>query len=396
MSDVLGGYEGVIHRKTESISESEVQSRARKHAAGRWQQDIETSVYGEQDWTIPGQGDRPDSCGDYFPRQFCDENAHLHFGASQCRRRECPQCDAMWTAKRAAAIAERLALYRYQQNSPYRKRMVHATVSPPEGEIQSKNDVSQLWSKSYDLAREHGVRGGPAVFHGYRIRDEVLDVIQVHRELGRHRGGDWKWVRESEHHWRDLTYWSPHVHIIGAAEDFQAAGKRDDGWVVRNIRSLKPFRLSEEEGYQDMIGATRYILSHATFDQSESNQAVRWFGELAPGAFGEAEFPSEGVQEKIERTVEELVGSSDRGESESASDDLEECPCDGCTGKLREIFDAQDFLQRKDWCQHVGEDGQHRVLTAWKWMVGKIEPPPGARGPHRTEAAAKEAFELLL
>lgn len=398
MTDVLGGYEGVIRRKTESVRESDVSARARKHAAGRWQQDLETSVYGERDWTIPGQGDRPESCGSYYPRQFCDEAGHLEFGASQCQRRSCPQCDAAWSATRAAAVAERLGAYRHTLPDSLERRAVHATISPPPGSIQSKGDVERLKKKAYDLAKEHGVTGGVAVFHGFRITEEALEVAEAERDLGRHDYGVWKWVREHERHWRDLTYWSPHVHVIGVAPDFEAAEDRADGYVVRNIRSLSAFRIGEEDGYQDMIGATRYILSHATFDSSKSGQCVRWFGELAPAAFSPEGELTRTALRRIQETVERLLGQSDRGEdgAPAEDDERESCPCDGCEGELWSIFDAQDFLQREDWCEHVGAEAQHRVKTAFKWQIGELQPPPGLRAPHRTEQKAKDALDHLL
>jgi len=49
-------------------------------------------------------------------------------------------------------------------------------------------------------------------------------IEDIERGIG---GGDW----------RDLSYWSPHWHILGLAEDFEADDPDEqDGWVARRIR----------------------------------------------------------------------------------------------------------------------------------------------------------------
>lgn len=402
-----GGLEedhGVRFVRTESADgDSRVAARARKHTAGRWDETRDCTAFGARDWTISGEGDRPDSCGDYYPREFCETAGHLHWGASSCESRDCPECSSIWTARRAASIAERLGAYRHNQPDGLERRAVHAAVSAPEGAVRSKEDVARFRKKAYELAKDHGVRGGCAIFHGYRIREDALDVYRAEKELDRHDKTAWRWVREHERDWRELVYWSPHVHVLGVCEDFEAASDREDGYVVRNIRSLKPFQLTDPDGYTDMVAAARYVMSHATYDSTKSGQAVRWFGELAPAAFGPEAELSAGAWATIQRKVADLVGASDhddRAEEAPADDDDDDaegtCERDGCEGELRSIFVADEFLQHGRNCERIGPEAERRLLTAYRWVMGELKPPPGLKGPNRTEDAAREVFEHLL
>lgn len=361
------------------------------------QADIETACYGEQDWTLPGMENRPNSCGRYYPEQFCSTCGEPHFGVSCCQNRGCPECWWSWTATRSTAICRRLGAARFAADDDLDKRAVHAFVSPPDGEINSKRDFYEGIKHAYSLAKEAGIRGGCLIPHGYRLTKEAIEEF---RALD-FNGGAWQWVRECDTHWRSLVRWSPHFHIMGLARSVEPDNVENlDGWIVSRIdraagqSSFAPFYLTRAEGYEDMIGCARYLLSHATYEIGEGKQIVRWFGSLAPAAFSPEEELSDGSLATIERKAEELTGVDSSKDDAVASDDDDLCERDGCFGELVPIWDAGQALMRKSFCEEIGQEQQRRLVAAFEWAIGETIPPPGLKHP-RTEDGAREALEVL-
>ena len=356
---------------------------------GAWPEAMDDiSFYAESSMTLPGMGEPGESCGEWYPSEFCDECGEPHFGRSRCEQRTCPDCWSPWARRRAEKITRRLGAARYAADSGVRKRAVHAVVSPPPGEVRTLADVQQGFRDAYELAREKGVRGGVAIFHGFRVKESVKDEYE---EIDV-EGGLWKWVREQSRHWRDLTYWSPHWHILGLSEDFEADDPDEqDGWIARRVRSLESFKLHDMDGYSDMVGASMYLLSHATFEPGTSKDCIRWFGDLATTKFSPEEELSEGSLSAIERKAREAAQAGpDR------ADERDVDPCENCGATSRSpIWDAGAALMDRGWCERIGREQQRRLTAAFEWAIGEVEPPPGMKRP-QTEEEARESFETLL
>lgn len=363
--------------------------------AGRWQEEIDYSVPADTSMTLPGQGDEGPNCGVWKPADFCDECGEVGYAPNRCERRSCPNCDGLWTRQRAVGATRRIQAGRWAEDDGIDRRVVHAFVSPPEGEIRTLQQVYDGFSRAYELAKSKGIRGGVAVFHGYRVLKAVQDEF---READPNMG-IWRWVRtERPENWRSLTYWSPHYHVIGLCRDLEADDPdSQDGWVIRRAPTrFAPMKsLSDRESYNDVVGAVRYLMSHATFEAGTSRDCVRWFGELATTKFRPDEELSEGALETIERVTEEVVGASDDRDEEVVHGDETE-PCEECGAQSRSpIWDAGYALQDPGWCHRIGRDQQRRLSAAFEWAIGERRPPPGLQHP-RTEERAREAFEELL
>lgn len=382
----------------------------RDESAGAWSQDLETSIYGEQEWTLPGMGDRPDSCGTWYPKQFCEECGEPHLGVSRCERRLCPDCWRRWTGKRTVNIVSRLGAARHAAEGAPGKRAVHAVASPPEGSVTAIEDVYAAKREAYALAKDHGIRGGVVVFHGYRPTDEAKAAFRGGVQVGKwdpgEDGGIWRWIREHKRHWRDLAYWSPHFHILGVADPESVdpeSGRgghivpgdtdEDDGWLFKNIRSLDRFHKDRRGGYDDMAGAARYLLSHATFEAEESKQVVTWFGSLAPASFSPEEELTTVAWDKIQEMAEAVVGSRGDRDEEDGGEDDEECGREECEGRLRPIWEAGDFLIQRG--EQIEREREKRLTAAFEWAIGEQPPPPGLKHP-RTREEAEDALSALL
>jgi hypothetical protein len=286
----------------------------------------------------------------------------------------------------------RLQEARWNEPDGLERRVVHAVASPPPGEVRTLVDVARFRRKAHERMREAGVRGGVCVFHGFRVTEEAKEA---YREVGSQDGVDgvWQWVRENDRDWRSQTYWSPHFHYIGLCEDFEA--DETDGWVLRRLSSASAFTaLSEVPAYESVARMVSYILSHATFETGESVKCVTWFGAVHPSQFQAEEELSEGAVEVIARLSELVAGGrEDRGEG--GEDIRGECEREECSGNLRPIFDAFDWLAEPGWSDEIGRERYRRLAVAFEWSIGEIHPPPGLRS-SRSEEDCAEVLDLLV
>jgi hypothetical protein len=370
-----------------SVTESE---------AGAWPEDVDIRFYADTSMTLPGKGTKGSGCGEWYPKEFCDNCGEPQLGQSVCQQRGCPSCWRSWSRRRAEKITRRLGGARHAAPEGLEKRAVHVVMSPPEGEIRSLTDVSRGFRDAYELAREKGVRGGVAVFHGFRVREEWREKWASETSGGENGPKLWAWVREHEKEWRSLTYWSPHYHIIGLSSEFEADDPDgQDGWVARRVRSLKPFRIGDLEGYTDMVGAAMYLLSHATFESDTSKDCVRWFGELATTKFSPdrdlADDDWRQIQEKAAEAAEVVPKEGDEFGEGCEKDECEKCG----SSSFSPIWEAGAALMDKGWCKRIGGEQQRRLSTAFEWAIGDIQPPPGLKNP-TSEEEARETFQALL
>jgi hypothetical protein len=383
-------------------SEPEPESAAARRArveAGAWSEDLrENHTRAGAYMTLPGKGEEGSKCGEWYPREFCAECGEPHFGMNRCMNRDCPECWLAWRRDRAVGITRRLSALR-QLGDGIERRAVHAVFSPPEGEVTTLREVGDGFRDAYDLAREKGVRGGVAVFHGFRVKEDVKEAWRALDDAGRVEDGLWKWVREHERDWRDLTYWSPHYHVLGVCEDFEADDPdAQDGWVARRIRSMESHRLTDPDGYEDLAGAALYLLSHATYESGTAKDCVRWFGAASTATFQPESALSPGTLATVERYAEEACAAPvpDDEEGEGVGSEEEEEPCERCGADARQpIWDAGLALQDRAWCEEIGPEAQERLRVAFEWAIGEALPPPGLQRP-TSEEEAREALEALM
>jgi hypothetical protein len=405
----FGGVLSVDRLPRESSTSSTTSTVEEPESVGAWPEEVERRSYAEGSMAIPGKGKPGKNCGNWFPSEFCDECGEPSFGMSVCEQRTCPDCWGAWTRRRAEKITRRLCAARYAAEGTG-KRAVHAVASPPEDEIQTLTDVYDGYRDAYRLLEEMGVRGGVAIFHGFRVKDDTKALFEEAKERGKweteHDGKLWAFVRSREKrverdigegkNWRGLVYWSPHWHVLGLCEDFdEDTPDEQEGWVARRIRSLDEFHLhdgkDDEESYGDMVRAARYLLSHAAFETDTSKDCIRWFGELATTKFVPEEEVSEGSLSVIERLAREAAESHEERGGGNEHDHCEEC---GATS-ISSIFEAGGALMDNGWCSRIGREQERRLRAAFEWAIGDRPPPPGLKNP-QTKEDAYEAFEELL
>lgn len=360
---------------------------------GAWAPTASGEPFGE--WELPGMGDSSGRCGEVSATSFCDAHGHIQYRAHLCGRRECPECwSSQWAGPRTVSVVSRLAAARYVEDDGLDRRTIHAVVSPPEDSINTIEAFYQGRAEANDIAKDHGIRGGVVVAHGYRVLEDVKEQYRAEDpDIGM-----WLWLRRNEIPWKEQVYWSPHYHVIGLARDVEPGGEDRDGeWIFENIRSLKPYEgLRDREGTKAMVGAVRYLLSHATYPAEENRQSVTWYGDLHGTNFNPEEELSGGAWSVIQRITEEVTGSRRPEDEEDGhqEEDENECPVDGCEGRTHDIWGARMFLESPV-AEDLTRDERERVRVAYEWTVGDRHPPPGMKRPQTTEQA-REVLDHLL
>lgn len=355
---------------------------------GAWPEDVDVRYYTDGSLTLPGKGTSGDGCGVWYPQAFCGDNGHVNYGKSQCNGRGCEGCWRLWCASSARRIVRRLQAYRHAQANGLERRVIHAVISPEFDENTAKTLVQwyDLIPEAYDIAKQAGVRGGVAIPHAWRVRDHVKRAWELHfNDVV--DGGIWSWIRKNNQHWRDQVKFSPHIHIIGACEDFTDPGT--EGWQSWRIRTCESYGLTKEESYSDLLGLAYYQLSHASYEPDAGKQVVRWFGKLAPAAFSPPEEVSAGALDTIERYTEEVQYASG---NTTADDEDDEWCCEHCESEDRHwMWEAGDALQDRNFCEKIGRKQQKRLSTAFRYLIGELQAPPGLKNPR-----SKEQLEELL
>jgi hypothetical protein len=365
---------------------------------------VEFRTYADSSLSIPGKGEPGDGCGEWAPLEFCEACGEPHMGEQRCEQRQCPDCWTKWRKNQTLPIVRRLAAARESAGEGLEKRAVHAVVSPPEGEVGTLAEFDQMMREAYDLLGEAGVRGGVAIPHGWRVTDEARADWRAETNGGDDGPALWAWVRENERDWRSLTYWSPHVHVLGLAPEFEppTAGEAD-GWIVTRVRSLSRHRLTDLECYEDLARTAMYLMSHSAFEPQSGKDSIRWFGDLHPSNFSpdpredSLDAPplrelSEGAYKVVSRKAAEAVEIPNPEDP----DDGQDPECTNCEARCRApIHEAPEALQDREWCEQIGREQQRRLKAAFKWLLGEVRPPPGLQRPTTGEQAT-EAFEAVV
>jgi hypothetical protein len=357
-----------------------------------WVEDSDQMIYADSSMTLPGKGDRGKNCGQWYPQEFCNECGEPRFGESRCLERNCPECWRAWSKQRTVGIIERLQKAREAANSGLQKRVVHAVASPPQDSIQSLNDIDRGFRTAYEKAEAAGIHGGTAIFHGYRVTDDAKSRWGQDTCRGSDGSKLWQWVREHDEHWRELTYWSPHWHIIGIAPEVESSDS--DEWIIERIRTLERYQMTSMDSYRDIAKAAMYVISHTTFEKDASKDSIRWYGSLSTAKFRAEKEISDGAISTIERKAAEAVEKPI--EDDSGDDTDNEAKCVECgSANFSSIFEAGGALIDQGWCDRIGPEQEHRLNIAFQWAINEIEPPPGLKNPG-SEADAREAFKELL
>lgn len=343
------------------------------------------SAYYQEVVKLPGYGDAPNRCRALEPVGHC-RDGHAVLGRSSCGTRYCPDHWPDWLTEAAESLVARMAAYR-EAHEGAERRMVHLVASPEQDRRWSARALWDARSDAYEAMEAAGARGGATITHPYRTSDEgerLYARAVEHGSVDADRGR-WSFLREAADGWEEMQRFAepaPHYHAAAPAVDVDGS-RAPDGWVVKNIRSMKRFHRTDPEAYQDMAAWAVYVLSHAADQQGR--QTVTYFGDVHPASFDPEEELTAAAWDRIQIEAARAVGSDPAEEGAGAGADEETCPVEDCGAVVEELAGLRERLQDEEWLDHLRgfPDGGARVarmrgLVAYR--EGRTDrPPPSAR-----------------
>ena len=213
--------------------------------------------------SLPGHGDRGAGCG--TPKaMLCDSCGRSFVSRHACMNRDCPDCFTKWARGEARIASFRLwSGVRLVARELARRyyRIVHVVVSFPD-EAEAYRTCRE---RVYRVCREHGVVGGPCVFHPFR-----MDV-------------DGEYVPDGY----------LHFHVIGVAfGNIEQGGlERDGDLVFKVVRDARHHDFGGFRSEAEVRACLSYELGHVGIVHEDRDRegvvqcrhALTWFGVLSYG-----------------------------------------------------------------------------------------------------------------
>ena len=216
---------------------------------------------GEFSFRIPGLGRAGPLCGHQRMSHFSSDGGAVRYDLLRCRRIECPTCWSDWARRAVFDLALRVEAYaRHTGKRPY---SCIFSVSPERVKRDSwtwERVNRSLFRRGYRRSRIHGVDGGIAIFHPYRIRPSWKHGFR--RSGERREFGMWKIIRKRVQAGEPLSEFvrlGPHTHTVVFGEpkahvcdDFVLAFRDDENGVPKKLKTSK-----------DVVGFLMYLITHS-------------------------------------------------------------------------------------------------------------------------------------
>jgi len=358
--------------------EFKVRHEPRQHGgvfADEWNDGYYRRKYEPMRAGLPGFGSELPDCGVEIPH-ICDDCGHRIDIGRTCAKSRCPRCAPAWITRRAPSIVARILSAAKMKDGS--QKLHHAAVDAPDELIDADAPEEEIIDRLQSFARRIDF-DGVIFYHPYRGSEE---------EPGDDRG-KWKDRLFNDREWddvRDDLRFSPHFHMIGAAEWFpggqqtkriweETGPENGKGWLFNRIT---PRGSSKSiQGVEHLARAVAYCLSHTGIDTT--GEQNRYIGGKVGAAYHNAGGPAHERNErladqKVRQVASEVLGlpsgkvecraavdaddaggleehsatdsdSSDDADDGDGDDDPDTAPC---RGGITEVGDA-DYVEDEDW-----------------------------------------------
>lgn len=226
------------------------------------------NIPSDDKWT-PGYGQSHPKCGKVRFKIVCSNDTDHYEGLARetCHRPSCPICYDTWAQRAAQDAAFRVEGYKSASQTVYNPR--HIVLSPSNEMIKDKTQdevLSWLYDEGRRLSTLLKLTAALPIPHPYRIRPEKQSEISLLADkLGMNR---YEYAL-SQPNWKDLLYFSPHLHIIAYGRLIPSNKFYEmTGWTYRNYGSRSG---------QSLIATIHYLLTHA-WARGNSKVCRYWFG----------------------------------------------------------------------------------------------------------------------
>lgn len=332
---------------------------------GDWK---DSYILAENSFELPGLGEQRDTCMSLRARAFAEDGEAIKYEYMKCKRVECPKCWTDWARRRVFDIALRVEAYaRVEGGSPY---FAVASVPPSEARTWNWDRLNEsLFRRGYRRLEEHGINGGYALFHPFRVRERVKEELKdANYGSGNMDAGYWKGIREDGLNygsWRDYVKFGPHLHIIGFGEPERHEG---EDYFIR-FKNLEP----EEKSLEELIGFLFYVISHVGVCSEFQTRVTRSFGVLYN--LNPEELLSEEEYNELASRIAEKIGmlwDKETGELGYDTDSKKEYEWVSIW-KLKEYLNGENY---KEWRESVSGHYKEFLDILWSRTWVLRNPPP--------------------
>ncbi len=251
-------------RETRQVDLTELYKLPRQHTI---------SGFSKYSFFIPGLGKSGENCGCQRLTSVSSDMKFLKNTRLACKRAECPDCWSIWAKYRAFEIT--MALEIVAQMTQERPKSWFVSVNPDKVSTEAwswTNINTHLFRRGYRRSKSHGMKGGQAFYHPFRIKPEIKILLRKERKslwksrpdlAGKYKGevGFWRMVRNDLLDLKsffDYVNFGPHVHMVGFGSPKQHISK-DFMLQFQDDTKGKPLPLKD---VQSVVGKVIYLLSH--------------------------------------------------------------------------------------------------------------------------------------
>ena len=258
---------------------------------------------GHYNVVIPGLGQEKvkEKCGALLGFTVCRNCGKLSTYVDHCESVYCPVCSSRVMRRSVKNATQRL--HGYMRLNDIRVNPRHYVVSGKGWDNMTYKQVVDSW---HNIRKRHlPMLSGVAVFHPYRIRDEVKGRLRELGDSGYH--GFWDAVKADALGLGDFfeyVVWSPHYHVLGWGKLPRSDWLYIKTGIVYKTKSTRSFEfvpVADGFGYtSDVMRTLSYLVTHAGVNTEQKQHVlISGIGACSKNRLKETEYADYTVKKDI-------------------------------------------------------------------------------------------------
>jgi len=258
---------------------------------------------GHHDIVIPGLGQEnlKLKCGALLGFTICRNCGKLSTYVDHCESVYCPVCSSRVMRRSVKNATQRL--HGFMRLNDLRVNPRHYVVSGKGWDEMTYKQVVESW---HNIRKRHlPMLSGVAVFHPYRIRDEIKGRLRDLDDSGYH--GFWDAVKADALGLGDFfeyVVWSPHYHVLGWGKLPRSDWLYIKTGIVYKTKSTRSFEfvpVADGFGYtSDVMRTLSYLVTHAGVNTEQKRHVlISGIGACSKNRLKETEYADYTVKKDI-------------------------------------------------------------------------------------------------